>query len=293
MIAAPGDDTVKRSARRLLGFVETQLHPEQREQELAHAVMISNSGGAFRQNVSDYVWLLEHGNLYEHYNSDDLTTWIAGLSEVGASDPSDTIEKWKKTASMPWLVAAIIETPAGDPRAPALIEAAEKIEPDSPAFVTLTYHIARLLIGQGKTEEARKKLDALLAMRAQLPVSTVNEVMALRMKTARDLNELLVDAPRTPLGFSDSQDDAELPTNLEETPAPAETPAPQPTAQIPVAGTVEVTKPGYLPGHGGGSMGGGFSVEIGQSMAAVPTSAESPTPAPTPAPRTCRGSTIR
>jgi hypothetical protein len=279
MIARPGDDTVKRSAQRLLGFVETQLHPEQRQQELAHAVMIPNSGGAFQQNVSDYIWLLEHGNLHEHYNSDDLTTWITGLSEVGASDPKDTIEKWKKTASMPWLVAAIVETPASDPHATALIEAAEKIKPDSPAFVTLTYHIARLLIGQGKAGEARNKLDAMLAMRDQLPVSTVNDLMALRMKTARNLNELLVDAPRTPLGFSDSQDSNEIPANLAETPAPAETPAAQPTVQIPVAGFWSESTGASAPS--GGHFGGGFA-------AVVPTPEASPSPAPTPDPYTQR-----
>ncbi len=275
MIAAPGDDMVKRSAQRLLGFVQTQLHPEQRQQELAHAVMIPNSGELFRQNVGDYVWLLEHGNLHEHYNSDDLTNWITGLCATNTCDSGTTIEKWKKTSSMPWLVAAIIETPASDPSAPALIEAAEKIKPDSPAFVTLTYHIARLQIGKGKTEEARKKLDALLAIRAQLPVSTVNEVMRLRMKTARDLNELLVDAPRTPLGFTDTQDSNEIPANLAETPAPAEAPAPQPTAQIPAAGSVEVDVGPSA--DGGGHMGHGFA-------AVVPTPEASPSSAPTPDP---------
>jgi len=320
IIAAPGDGTVKRSAQRLLGFVETQLHPEQRQQELAHAVLIRNSE-AFQQNVSDYIWMLDHPASYDHYYSDDLTNWIEGLSEFGANcttginncDPVDTIEKWKKTGSMPWLVAAIIETPAADARAPALIEAAEKITPESPAFVTLTYHIARLLIGQGKTEEARKKLDAILATRDQLPVSTVNELMALRMRTARNLNEMLVDAPRTPLGFSDDQDSDEVPANLEATPAPAaETPAPQPTVHmaVAVAGTVHMTEAGHW-GEGAGAaatssgpsttvhLAVGGTLEEGDSAVAnssgpsmeqqqwvMPTPTASPTPAPTPDPYT-------
>ena len=67
-------------------------------------------------------------------------------------------------------------------------------------------------MGQGRTDEARQKLDALLSSRDQLPVSTVNELLALRMALARNLNELLTYAPRTPLGFTDDADGEELPS---------------------------------------------------------------------------------
>jgi hypothetical protein len=117
---------------------------------------------------------------------------------------------------LPWLVAALSEVPASDPNAPALIKAADNVKPDSPAYATTTYHAARLLIGQGKTDEARRKLDSLLSSRDQLPVSTVNEVTALRMALARNLNELLEYAPRTPLGFTDDADGDELPSQLDD-----------------------------------------------------------------------------
>ena len=80
--------------------------------------------------------------------------------------------------------------------------------------MTVTYHAARLLVGQGKTDEARRKLDSLLASRDRLPVSTANELAALRMTLARNLNELLAYAPRTPLGITDDGDDQELPSEL-------------------------------------------------------------------------------
>ena len=226
IVVAPGDDSVKHDAQRLLGFVQAQLHPEQREQELARAVMLPTSAEVLKQDVSDYIWMLEHGPANGNSPRDDLTDWISTLHVADTGNPaspySDTsaiahsIAKWKQTSSLPWLVAALSEIPASDPNAPALIAAAESVKPDSPAYVTITYHAARLLMGQGRTDEARRKLDALLSSRDQMPVSTVNELLALRMEVARNLNELLTYAPRTPLGFTDDADSEELPSNLDE-----------------------------------------------------------------------------
>ena len=226
IVAAPGDDSVKRAAQRLLGFVDAQMHPEQREQELAHAVMLPTSAEVLKQDVSDYIWMLDHGPANGNSPRDDLTDWISTLHVADTGNPASpysdaaaiahSIAKWKQTSSLPWLVAALSEIPASNPNAPALIAAAENVKPDSPAYVTTTYHAARLLMGQGKTDEARKKLDALLSRRDELPVSTVNELAALRMTLARNLNELLSYAPRTPLGFTDDADDQELPSELDD-----------------------------------------------------------------------------
>ena len=226
IVATSDDDSVKHIAQRLLGFVDAQLHPDQREQELARAVMLPTSAEVLKQDVSDYIWMLDHGPATANTPRDDLTDWISTLHadatytnpQAPYSDPdaiAHSIEKWKQTSSLPWLVAALSEVPASDPNAPALIKAAENVKPDSPAFVTVTYHTARLLMGQGKTDDARRKLESLLLSRDQLPVSTVNELAALRMTLARNLNDLLVDAPRTPLGFTDDADYDELPSELD------------------------------------------------------------------------------
>jgi hypothetical protein len=222
IVGTSDDDGAKHDARRLLGFVEAQLHPQEREEELARAVMLPTSGEVLEQDVSDYIWMLNNGPADNSLPSDDLTDWIATLAAFGqgnadtASLVAHSLEKWKATSSLAWLVAAISGIPASDPNALGLIESAEKIKPGSPAFATVTYHIARLLIGRGKTDEARAKLDALLADRTQLPRSTVSEIAALRMSVARNLNELLADAPRTPLGITDDADSDELPSELDD-----------------------------------------------------------------------------
>ncbi len=221
IIATSGDDGVKHDARRLLGFVEAQLHPQQREEELARAVMLPTSGDVLEQDVSDYIWMLNKGPTNNNSPTDDLTDWIATSSASGqnnadmASLLAHSLEQWKATSSLSWLVAAIAEISSSDPNAPALIESADKIRPGSPAFATVTYHTARLLIGLGKTDEARAKLDAMLGNRDELPRSTMNQIAALRMSVARNLNELLEYAPRTPLGLTDDADSDELPSELD------------------------------------------------------------------------------
>jgi hypothetical protein len=227
IVGTSDDDGVKHDARRLLGFVEAQLHPQEREEELARAVMLPTSGEVLEQDVSDYIsmlnnWMLNNGPADNNLPSDDLTDWIATLAAFGrrnadtASLVAHSLEKWKGTSSLAWLAAAISGIPASDPTAPTLVESAEKVKPGSPAFATVTYHTARLLIGRGKTDEAREKLAALLTDRTQLPRSTVNEVAALRMSVARNLDEPLVDAPRTPLGITDDADSDELPSQLDD-----------------------------------------------------------------------------
>ncbi len=222
---SPGDDSVKRLAQQLLGFVAAQLHPEQRAQELAHALMRPTFAEMLKQDVSDYFWLLDHGPANDSSPRNDLADWISTLHGADTGNPAPysdaaaiarSIAKWKQTSSLPWLVAALVEIPASDPNASALITAAEKVKPDSPAYVTATYHAARLLAGLGKTDEARRKLDSLLSSRDQLPVSTINEVAALRMTLALNLNELLAYAPRTPLGITDDADSDELPSQLDD-----------------------------------------------------------------------------
>jgi len=167
------------------------------------------------QDLTDYVGMFGISTRGpDGFYVDDLTDWLSTFSEEGGS-VDHAIAQWKKTGTPPWLIAAIATVPGSDANAPALIAAAEKVKPDSPAYVTVTFHAARLLMERDKADEARAKLDALLAMRAMLPRSTLNQVAAMRMKTARNLDELLTYAQRMPLGLTDTGDGEELPSDID------------------------------------------------------------------------------
>ncbi len=215
ILAAAGDEEIKAAAQRLLSFVEFRLHPKQRVEEVVRALMGPGSEQTLAQDLSDYVDMWGDSTKgADDFYVDDLTDWIATFREGGGSI-DHSIARWKKTSSLPWLIAAIATVPGSDANALALIDAAEKVKPGSPAYATVTFHAARLLMEQGKVDEARAKLDTLLAMRNTLPRSTVNEVAAMRMKAARNLNELLTYAQRIPLGVTDTGDGSELPSDLD------------------------------------------------------------------------------
>jgi hypothetical protein len=99
----------------------------------------------------------------------------------------------------PMADSVALGNPGVGPDAPELIKAGESISPDAPAYVTAQFHVARLLIAQGKDDEARTRLDAMLAKGATMPHSAVNQLSALRLKVARNFDEFLRYAPRYPV----------------------------------------------------------------------------------------------
>jgi hypothetical protein len=57
--------------------------------------------------------------------------------------------------------------------------------------VTVEFHVDRILIEQGKTDDARVRLDAILAKREALTRSDYNQFAWMRLKLARNLDEYL------------------------------------------------------------------------------------------------------
>ena len=84
------------------------------------------------------------------------------------------------------------------------MQAAERVTRDDPAFPSVAYHLIRLKIAMGQTDEARKRLDEIISWQAGvLPVSAQNQFLEQRMTLAKDLNEFLKSAQRKPAVFYD------------------------------------------------------------------------------------------
>ncbi|HEY6945797.1 MAG TPA: hypothetical protein VI431_11710, partial [Candidatus Acidoferrum sp.] len=211
------------AAKRLLGFVRIRLHPEQRLQELESVVLDAKPTPNWGQDLTDYLWLLDHpftdrasaipvppqptGIVVQSQHpvpkatrikGSDLTDWIFTYQESGQAAFQHSFQRWHEAKSLPWLVAAIMKVNPKDAASVAeLTAAASKIGPDSPAFLTLTFHQLRLLEQSGQADQARRELDALLDKHAAtMPISARNEFRALRMKLAVNLSEFLQFAPR-------------------------------------------------------------------------------------------------
>ncbi|HEY0795943.1 MAG TPA: hypothetical protein VGD64_09205, partial [Acidisarcina sp.] len=120
--------------------------------------------------------------------------------------PSDdarthAIDEWHRTHQLPWLIAAISKARPGQTSNAALLYAASQIAPASPAWETVTYHRARLLLALNRAPEARQLLDRIypeIQTRASATGSgsTANAFLGLRLRAAPDLAELLKFAPQ-------------------------------------------------------------------------------------------------
>jgi hypothetical protein len=208
------------ATQRLLGFVSIRLHRAQRFQELETSLANGGSAKTLRQDLTDYLWLLDHPVLTKtvtlapatasqppqkgvtvdestRLKGADMTDWIFTFQQTGDSAFEHSFERWQETKSLPWLVATIAKVRANNKAAAELSAASAKIAPDSPAYITLTFHRLRLLEQSGNRDSARQQLDQLLArLSTALSRSAKNQFLALRMKLATSLEDFLKFAPR-------------------------------------------------------------------------------------------------
>ncbi len=208
------------AAERLLGFVRIRLHRQERLHELEASLQSGAASKTLDQDLTDYLWLLDRPVLTKTVNiapasegkpaqkgvtvdassrlvGADMTDWILTFSHSCGECYDHSLQRWNETKSLPWLVATLAQADAKESALPALLAAVSKIGPESPAYLTLTFHRLRLQEQSGNADTVRHDLDQLLAQQGNsMPISARNEFLALRMKLAVNLAEFLQFAPR-------------------------------------------------------------------------------------------------
>jgi tetratricopeptide (TPR) repeat protein len=212
------------ASQRLLGYLAIRLHPAERFHELESlltgSATVNTPSAGFDQDLTDYLWMLDHDNLVSNapapprstppstqlstsdskspaVDPGDMTDWIRTFQSPSKPAFEHSLQRWRESKSQAWLVAAISKADAGDTAVPELIAAAGKIRQDSPASITATFHRLRLITESGKSADARNQLDQVLAQtKPELGRSAKNQFLALRSKLATNLDEYLRYAPR-------------------------------------------------------------------------------------------------
>src|SRR5262249_4689360 len=193
------------AAQRLLGFVDIRLHTEHRFHELEQLLSTAGDSKTFHQDLADYLWLLDResfagvnapgSNLTaltaerktapeekSMIQSGEMTDWIFAFQ---SGSYADSLQRWQKSKSLPWLVAAITKARPTDAAVGDLSAAAAKVPPVSPAYVTLSFHRFRLLEQTGDKVAVRAQVDQFLAEHGSpLLLSAKNEELAMRTKLA-------------------------------------------------------------------------------------------------------------
>ena len=175
------------SAKGLLGFVRVRLYPEARMHELAAALVKPGSQSSIAQDLIDYRALFDKNVKPEP--DDDLTDWILSFQAFGKG----AFEKWHAKHTLPWLVAALESAGSANSDVSELLAAAAAVKPDSPAYLTVNYRRVKLL----PENEARDLTDRMLKL--DMPASARNQFRAERLRMARNFEEFLKYAPRTPV----------------------------------------------------------------------------------------------
>jgi hypothetical protein len=212
-----------------LNLTRLRLHPEEKVHELARAILKRDGSTDFKQDVWDYTVLLDKflGETSEEETTtkvkppaalmnDELTDWVLTFEDESAEATTHSQQRWEQTKALPWLVAAISKSEGQ--KADQLVTAAAAVDHNSPAFPSLTFHSARLLLAAGRLDEGRALLDRTLANdRANLSASAVNRLLGQRMMLAANLDDFLRAAQRKPAGFSDDNDGREIPDEEDQT----------------------------------------------------------------------------
>jgi hypothetical protein len=211
-----------RAAERLLNLVRLRLRPEPTLHELAHAILKKDAIANFKQAVWDYTALIDkfvgdedsttRHSVPASLRNDELTDWLLTFQDPSAGAATHSLERWEKTHSLPWLVAAMTKANGQQAGLDSLLSAAARVDHSSAAFSSLAFHNVRLLMESKRADAARMALDKILSEdRSRLPASALNQLAGQRMMLAQNLEEFLQSAQRAPAGFSDDSDGREIP----------------------------------------------------------------------------------
>ena len=168
---------------------------------LSSSLQETEAGDDFVQLADTYRGMLTRLHRIEPAELDEMSRWI--LAFRGRLDFSAAFQRWQTTREVPWLVAALKGLRPSHGERLLLLRHAKEIPAASPAYPSVAYHAARVLMAAGNTAEARQWLTRVLENKSQrLPLSSTNQLLGLRMGTARSLDKLLADAPRKVLAMA-------------------------------------------------------------------------------------------
>jgi hypothetical protein len=218
------------SAAGLLNLVKLRLRPAERLRELSQSLMKREENKDLKQELWDYTVILDKylGDENEPVDEstkksqatvikDDLSDWLSTFQASDKDSYEHSLERWRKTDSRAWLVAALSKASGMDAASPALIAAAYRIEPGSAAYVTASFNVIRLLIESNDRAGARTRLDAILKQsQSTLPQSAANLFLHQRMLLATTLEEFLRYSQRRPTAFTWGEDGREIPIEPKE-----------------------------------------------------------------------------
>ena len=182
-------------AAKLASLLAFGAEPRERAQALERSLLAAELPASLAPDLHDFKDLERTGQRYT-----DAGAWIydvnALLNDKARTDAkADVLRHWHESHALPWLAATMMYLDPDDADAAAAMTAAQAVDAASPAYYTLAWNRLRLLIGQGKADEARVGLDRIIAT-PSLPEGVGNLMRHLRLELARNVGEFATYAER-------------------------------------------------------------------------------------------------
>ena len=203
VLADPELATMHEPARRMQAYAALRDDPQSRRRELVERLLAERLEAPLRQDFIDYLWLLEQETAPQEGGSGDdrFGSWLDAMTDLYDASAREVARKhWDQEPELTWLVAALVSAETLDGNGP-LVDAAAGVPEESPAYLTVAYHHARLLARQGRAEEARAVLDPILERPDGLSPDDHNRLRHLRAEVTPELAEYLRLVTLVPAGL--------------------------------------------------------------------------------------------
>lgn len=227
---------LKKSIDGLREFIALRLHPDAEYLRLSKRVAFGGTGAEFGQYLIDLEYLMDKvtgtppdfpgvdgwsaeyrkklgewenqrfEEIRERRSESDLADWLFTVQSETPNARQWARQRWKKTKTLPWLIAALMGSKGSDSEAAELLAAGEAVSPDSAAYPTVSYHRARILHEQGKTAMAARAAEDALQHSSEMPGSAVNLLQAERVLDAATLDEFVHFLPLQPIGYDNGME---------------------------------------------------------------------------------------
>jgi len=134
--------------------------------------------------------------------TDELTDWLLTFQSLDPAAFTHAYNRWRETHSTAWLVAAMAKAQKSSTALSTLVRESERIDPESPAFPSVAYHLIRLHLEMNDRGAAKQLLDQIIDSKIEsLPISSQNLFFEQRLTLADSLSDFLKFASRKPAAF--------------------------------------------------------------------------------------------
>lgn len=187
------DSPYEKEALKLFQALTTRMDPVKELKKLSDRLLTSQNKKDRTEDLFNLVHLYRTQESFFH--GTDFLDWIRVLRHPEAF--SEAYEHWRKNKTLPWLIACITKLKALSHAPQDLLEAAQNTPLESPAYLTIQYHLAQHL-STIHPDHAATLIDRILELKT-LSIAEKNRFSTLRAFLAKDENAFISHILQQPL----------------------------------------------------------------------------------------------